>query len=97
MRQHNSSHRHLHLTSFIVDATLINGLVGYSVSSHESVSNERSIYKQGRYAGGPTSPLAIVNVIKGLRYRLRLVSISCDPNFVFSIDGRELEVFYMFQ
>ncbi|KAF8076151.1 laccase 2 [Lyophyllum atratum] len=42
---------------------------------------------KGRYAGGPTVPLAVIRVVKGLRYRFRLVSTSCDPNHVFSIDG----------
>ncbi|KAG5650821.1 Acyl-coenzyme A oxidase 2, partial [Sphagnurus paluster] len=36
---------------------------------------------KGRYAGGPTSSLSVINVVKGLRYRFRLVSISCDPNY----------------
>ncbi|THH16945.1 hypothetical protein EW146_g3773 [Bondarzewia mesenterica] len=44
----------------------------------------------GRYVGGPASPLAVVNVTHGKRYRFRLVSISCDPNFVFSIDGHNI-------
>jgi FtsP/CotA-like multicopper oxidase with cupredoxin domain len=43
----------------------------------------------GRYPGGPKSRLAVV---RGKRYRLRLVSMSCDPNFVFSIDGHNLTV-----
>ncbi|KAF4593553.1 laccase, multicopper oxidase, benzenediol:oxygen oxidorectuctase [Pleurotus pulmonarius] len=46
----------------------------------------------GRYAGGPTSPLAVVRVLWGLRYRFRLVSLSCDPNWTFSIDGHKLLV-----
>ncbi|KAG5722008.1 Laccase-1 [Termitomyces sp. T112] len=46
----------------------------------------------GRYAGGPTSPLAVINVVRGQRYRFRLVSISCDPNFMFSIDGHKLTI-----
>ncbi|KAK7024867.1 laccase [Favolaschia claudopus] len=46
----------------------------------------------GRYAGGPASPLAVIKVIKGLRYRFRLVSMSCDPNFVFSIDGHSMTI-----
>jgi hypothetical protein len=45
---------------------------------------------KGRYAAGPTSPLAVIRVVKGLRYRFRLVSISCDPNYVFSIDGHTM-------
>lgn len=37
-------------------------------------------------------PLSVVQVSKGKRYRLRLISISCDPNFTFSIDGHNLTI-----
>ncbi|KAF9446151.1 multicopper oxidase [Macrolepiota fuliginosa MF-IS2] len=47
---------------------------------------------QGRYPGGPNTALAVVSIDQGKRYRLRLVSISCDPDFVFSIDGHDLTV-----
>jgi hypothetical protein len=47
----------------------------------------------GRYSGGPQSPLAIINVSPGVRYRFRLVSMSCDPNYVFSIDGHNMVKF----
>ncbi|KAJ6585758.1 yellow laccase [Mycena capillaripes] len=46
----------------------------------------------GRYAGGPTSELAVINVTPGLRYRFRLVSVSCDPNFILSIDSHQFTV-----
>ncbi|KAG2035339.1 laccase [Suillus americanus] len=46
----------------------------------------------GRYAGGPESDLAVINVEQGKRYRLRLVQISCDSNVQFSIDGHNLTV-----
>ncbi|KAJ7728492.1 laccase [Mycena metata] len=46
----------------------------------------------GRYAGGPTSALSVITVTSGLRYRFRLVSISCDPNFIFTIDGHEFTI-----
>ncbi|KAJ7064361.1 laccase [Mycena amicta] len=46
----------------------------------------------GRYAGGPTSQLSVITVTKGLRYRFRLVSVSCDPNFVFQIDSHNLTI-----
>ncbi|KAJ7164416.1 laccase [Mycena filopes] len=46
----------------------------------------------GRYAGGPTSALAVVSVTKGKRYRMRLISMSCDPNFTFSIDGHVMTI-----
>ncbi|KAI9509110.1 laccase [Russula earlei] len=48
---------------------------------------------KGRYPGGPSEPpLAVVNVQQGTRYRFRLVSISCDPSFTFSIDGHQMTV-----
>ncbi|KAF8885086.1 yellow laccase [Gymnopilus junonius] len=45
----------------------------------------------GRYANG-TSPLAVIKVQQHKRYRFRLVSISCDPNFLFSIDGHTMTI-----
>ncbi|KAG1746508.1 Cupredoxin [Suillus lakei] len=45
-----------------------------------------------RYQGGPTdTELAVVNVEYGKRYRLRLIGMSCDPNFLFSIDGQQTD------
>uniref|UniRef100_A0A8H7XSD5 Laccase n=1 Tax=Psilocybe cubensis TaxID=181762 RepID=A0A8H7XSD5_PSICU len=46
----------------------------------------------GRFAGGPASPLAVITVVPKKRYRFRLVSMSCDPNFTFSIDGHTMTV-----
>ncbi|RDB27655.1 Laccase-1 [Hypsizygus marmoreus] len=46
----------------------------------------------GRAADGATSPLAVISVVSGTRYRFRLVSISCDPNYIFSIDGHTLTI-----
>jgi len=46
----------------------------------------------GRYPDGPATSLAIVNVEQGKRYRFRLISISCDPSFVFSIDNHTMTV-----
>jgi len=54
--------------------------------------NSTLINGRGRYSGGPPVPFAVVNVIRGRRYRLRLVSISCDPAYKFSIDGHQLTV-----
>ncbi|PPQ95564.1 hypothetical protein CVT26_008592 [Gymnopilus dilepis] len=45
----------------------------------------------GRTAGG-TSELAVINVKPDTRYRFRLVSISCDPNFNFTIDGHNMTI-----
>jgi len=46
----------------------------------------------GRYVGGPASPLAVVNVEAGKRYRFRLLSMACDPYFNFTIDGHKFTV-----
>ncbi|KAK6969220.1 multicopper oxidase/laccase [Favolaschia claudopus] len=46
----------------------------------------------GRYAGGPTSQLAVISVTQNKRYRFRLASISCDPNFIFTIDGHNFTI-----
>ncbi|VDB98171.1 unnamed protein product [Peniophora sp. CBMAI 1063] len=55
--------------------------------------NSTLINGVGRYPGGPTNnSLAVVNVKSGTRYRFRLISISCDPNFMFSIDQHVLTV-----
>lgn len=57
-----------------------------------TTANSTLINGLGRYAGGPMSELAVINVEQGKRYRMRLVSMSCDPNFYFSIDGHNLTV-----
>jgi len=58
-----------------------------------SAFNSTLINGKGRYPGGPQDvPLAVVGVQKDTRYRFRLVSISCDPSFIFSIDGHQLTV-----
>ncbi|RXW13761.1 hypothetical protein EST38_g12093 [Candolleomyces aberdarensis] len=47
---------------------------------------------QGRYHGGPQVDLAVLNVVQGKRCRFRIISMSCDPNYIFSIDGHELMI-----
>jgi iron transport multicopper oxidase len=54
--------------------------------------NSTLINGKGRYSGGPASDLAVISVTQGKRYRFRLVSISCDPNFTFSIDNHTMTV-----
>ncbi|KAF5366692.1 hypothetical protein D9757_013580 [Collybiopsis confluens] len=47
----------------------------------------------GRYPKQRTvSPLAVINVIQGKRYRFRLVSIACTPNYLFSINSHSFTV-----
>lgn len=55
-------------------------------------ANTTLINSKGRYVDGPAAPLAIVNVEPNTRYRLRIISMSCDPNFTFSIDGHTLTI-----
>ncbi|KAJ7444487.1 laccase 1 [Mycena latifolia] len=56
------------------------------------IFNSTLINGLGRYAGGPASPLAVINVAHGKRYRFRLVSMACDPSWVFSIDGHAMTI-----
>ncbi|KAI0043602.1 multicopper oxidase [Auriscalpium vulgare] len=48
---------------------------------------------KGRFPGGPKNvSLSVVNVAHGKRYRFRLVQISCDPSFIFSIQQHLLTI-----
>lgn len=47
---------------------------------------------KGRSVGGPLVDLEVLRVEHGKNYRFRLVSLSCDPNYIFSIDGHQLTV-----
>lgn len=46
----------------------------------------------GRYVGGPPSPLSVISVTKGLRYRFRVIGMSCTPWFNFTIDGHQMTI-----
>ncbi|KAF9455291.1 laccase C [Collybia nuda] len=47
---------------------------------------------RGRYDGGDKIPLSVIHVERGKRYRFRVIGMSCDPNFTFSIDGHTMTV-----
>jgi iron transport multicopper oxidase len=55
-------------------------------------ANSTLINGRGRYPGGPETPLTVINVKQGLRYRLRVVGLSCDPSFNFTIDGHRMTI-----
>ena len=56
-------------------------------------ANDATLFNgQGRYPGGPQVDLAVINVVQGKRYRFRIIAMSCDPNYIFSIDGHELTI-----
>nr|UYM28068.1 laccase 4 [Trametes polyzona] len=46
----------------------------------------------GRWSGNPTANLAVIDVEHGKRYRFRLVSMSCGPNYEFAIDGHNMTI-----
>ena len=47
---------------------------------------------KGRSVKDLTAPLAKINVEHGQRYRFRLISLACEPNFTFSIDGHNMTI-----
>ncbi|VDC05858.1 unnamed protein product [Peniophora sp. CBMAI 1063] len=58
---------------------------------NSTLINGRGRY-QDAFGSDLTVPLSIVSVEQGVRYRMRIVSLSCDPNFTFSIDGHNMTV-----
>ncbi|KAH8085461.1 laccase 2 [Cristinia sonorae] len=46
----------------------------------------------GRFSNGQASDLAVINVQFGKRYRIRLIAMSCDPNYLFSIDNHDMTI-----
>ncbi|KAH9479132.1 Laccase-2 [Psilocybe cubensis] len=46
----------------------------------------------GRQENGTETPLAVINVKQGKRYRFRLISMSCDPFYDFSIGGHNMTI-----
>jgi iron transport multicopper oxidase len=74
-----------------VDNTLMTRNFRYHIPSPSAaptpIPDATLINGLGRYPGGPISALAVVNVSSNKRYRIRLVSISCYPNYMFSIDN----------
>jgi iron transport multicopper oxidase len=47
---------------------------------------------KGRYVGGPSVPLSVIKVQQDKRFRFRLISMSCDLDFIFSIDNHWMTV-----
>ncbi|KAF8231636.1 laccase 8 [Tricholoma matsutake] len=88
---------HQHLYDVDDESTIITVSEWYhlpapTLETQFAFSNSTLINGKGRYPGGPKAALAIVNVVQGKRYRFRLVSISCDPSHVFSIDSHQLMI-----
>ena len=56
------------------------------------IADSTLINGRGRYPGGPLTPLSVINVQQGLRYRFRVLSTSCDPAYNFTIDGHRMTI-----
>ncbi|KAK0229720.1 laccase 1 AVT [Armillaria nabsnona] len=56
------------------------------------LANSTLINGMGRFFEDPTSPLAVITVAPNKRYRFRVISVSCDPSFTFSVDGHNLTI-----
>ena len=84
------------LNFFILESTVLTIADWYHEVSSKvpipSVADSTLINGLGRFLGGPASPLAVVNVNHGSRYRMRLISLSCDPFYTFSIDGHSMTI-----
>ncbi|KAG6856578.1 hypothetical protein H0H87_002966 [Tephrocybe sp. NHM501043] len=46
----------------------------------------------GGAVDGDAVDLAVINVVKGSRYRFSIVAISCDANYIFSIDNHNMTI-----
>jgi len=68
----------------------------YNVTARTVTSFPRAqstlINGKGRYTNGPAVPLTVINVLSGMRYRFRIIAMSCDTSFFFSVDGHTLTV-----
>ncbi|PPQ63102.1 hypothetical protein CVT24_005813 [Panaeolus cyanescens] len=89
---------HKHLYDVDDESTVITLADWYhepSLALHNEIpppSDATLINGKGRQAGGAAVDLTVLQVEPGKRYRLRIIGMSCDPNFTFSIDGHNLTI-----
>nr|WGJ61553.1 laccase 12 precursor [Cerrena unicolor] len=79
------------------ESTVITLADWYHTLARQNTDTPRSdttlINGLGRNVNGPNdAALAVINVRAGKRYRFRLVSLSCEPNHVFSIDNHDMTI-----
>lgn len=65
-------------------------LAGYEATGIVPVSDSGTINGKGRFQGGPAVPFAVINVVRGKRYRLRFINQSARNVFTMSIDNHPL-------
>ncbi|KAF8229613.1 laccase [Tricholoma matsutake] len=87
---------HKNLYDIDDESTVITLADWYHVPAREAPRIPQSqatlINGKGRYLNGPAVPLSVINVQQGKRYRFRIIAMSCDPSFAFSIDGHNLTI-----
>ncbi|CAL1697184.1 unnamed protein product [Somion occarium] len=88
---------HAHLYDFDDENTVITLADWYHNFARNVVSpaspDSTLINGLGRSPSGPAdAELAVITVEHGKRYRFRLVSTSCDPNYKFSIDNHTMTI-----
>ncbi|KAA1478071.1 laccase T2 copper depleted [Dentipellis sp. KUC8613] len=87
---------HAHLYDVDDDSTVLTLADWYQIPSPSAgiipPFDSTLINGLGRFVNGPPSPLAVVSVQQGKRYRFRLINISCDPDYVFSVDKHTMTV-----
>ncbi|KAH7891006.1 laccase [Phlebopus sp. FC_14] len=78
------------------ESTIISLVDWYHINAFQvtptTIPDSLLINGLGRYPGGPSSPLAVINVVQGKRYRIRLLSMACKPEYLFSIDNHTFTV-----
>ncbi|KAJ7041325.1 Cu-oxidase-domain-containing protein [Mycena alexandri] len=72
--------------------TSTSGLAGYIATQIIPVSDSGLFNARGRYNSGPEVEYAAVSVVKGKRYRFRLINMSARANFVVSIDNHTMTI-----
>ncbi|KAJ7686168.1 Cu-oxidase-domain-containing protein [Mycena rosella] len=64
----------------------------YEATGIIPVSDSSTINGAARYNGGPAVPWSVVNVVKGKRYRLRLINESARNVVTFNVEGHSLNI-----
>ncbi|KAK7682786.1 laccase, multicopper oxidase, benzenediol:oxygen oxidorectuctase [Cerrena zonata] len=88
---------HAHLYDVDDESTIITLADWYHTFARQipglPIADTTLINGLGRNHNGPAdAEISVINVRSGKRYRFRLVSISCDPNYVFSIDDHDMKI-----
>jgi len=82
-----------HMYDFDDESTIISLADWYHLPSPQldrPTADSTLINGLGRDSNTSTSALAVISVSEGKRYRFRLISMSCAPDYVFSIDGHSM-------